>query len=148
MEQTYDYTVYDGTFFTASEVLLQKKRKHTSTPENTPCYVVKRIYRIDERGEVSILLVCIDKLHLSGIYIKLHALELNKLSGKHATSKTKEVLPTWLNEKEKIEVTLHYSENNLLGSLRANSQIVGNMLLEQGLAQPYYGKGRRPSWCE
>ena len=52
-------------------------------------------------------------------------------------------MPRW-------EVVLYAKDkyNRYLAKVYADNQNVAEVLLKKDLAKPYYGKGKKPDWCE
>ena len=151
MEHVYNYSTYDAIFFRLSEYLLQKKqvpqnkRKHrTPTPEGGCLYTVKHVGKTHDGDTI---LVCTNKALLAQINVRV--LEVHgddHPKGSEKAQAAKQLLSSWLQKAQNIEVITYYlkhEHHKHLGSLYANGQNIGDMLLEQGLAQPDYGKDQR-----
>ena len=130
-------TVYDCVFFMEALEPLHpdtSRRKHPPTDNGCTCYIVERILKANNKGRLTIILVCANELNLSVIHTKIPALELIELTEEHIeeriASDAKETLSTRLSEKKNMEVALYYCEGNLLGDLSVNGQIMGDMVLK------------------
>ena len=147
MEHVYNYSTYDATFFALSEDLLQKKQvpqnkqKHrTPTPEGGYLYTVKHVGKTHDGDTI---LVCVNKAFLAQINIRVLEVHCDDHpKGSKKAQAAKQLLSSWLQKAQNIEVIAYYLKHEhrkYLGSY----QNIGDMLLEQGTAQPDYGKDQR-----
>ena len=128
---------------------------HKRTKDGGYRYVVKHINRIIDGDTFDATLHCTDKALCTSIRIRIRDINCPELNGNCAEERKKAseaqiALHALLGDAQQIEIVLYPKDGygRYLCYVYADGQNIGDMLLERGIAQPHYGKSRRPSWCE
>ena len=137
-------THYDCTLFMLSHSLLQPtvtqriQKHHRSTDDGGHHYLVKQVDKAINGDTFDVTLLCTEVALCTHIRIRIPA-DSVELSGICAEEKEKEqeapeVLFSYLNKAQKIEVVMYYPADKdckYLGSMYVDSQILGDMLLRE-----------------
>ena len=133
----------------------QDIKTRTATEDGGHRYLVKQINKVIDGDTFDATLFCREMPLCTNIRIRIMGINCPELRANCKEEQKKaliarETLRSLLNNAHQIEVVLYPKDkyDRCLGDIYVDSQNVADMLLEKGLAKPYYGKGKMLSWCE
>ena len=133
----------------------QLRKPDTVTEDGARRYLVKQIDKIIDGDTFDATLFCTDMALCTNIRIRIMSINCPELRASCEEEKKKalmarEVLRSLLDKADRIEVLLYPKDkyDRYLGDIYLDSQNLADILIEKGLAKPYYGKGKAPDWCE
>ena len=140
---------------TAGQSVQPACERYIKTEDGGHRYLVKQVNKVIDGDTFDATLLCTDTALGTNIRVRIMRINCPELRAKCEEEQEKalmarEALRLLLSNAKQIEVVLYPKDNydRYLGDVYVDSQSAADILLEKGLAKPYFGKGKKPRWCK